>query len=304
MTYSASDIFCDYLDCTYSPDSPVISVVSDFMFHQDVVLAFEDEKGKVFKTANDGVLKLDTKKNHSRISASGGVLMHLRTKNLFDEYLQILASSPHRVTRLDAAYDVSQDGADMLASMRRKYSKAGSVAKFGRKSLPVSYMINVRADGRETGTVYFGHRTRARTTARVYDKQNEMLTKQGLTIDPTVRYEITVRGEKDRPSPSLRDAALPESIFWNVASPELLRRPSGVPDWVPNSAFDWSGTPVVPKDVSDRIREYASFDPNLKRAIELAAEAGDEYLVFLHRQICNSIFGHNKFEIILSKKDL
>lgn len=172
------------------------------------------------------------------------------------EFLSVLGSSPHKVTRLDAALDLAMDGADLVAAMRERY--ASGACSLGRKSIPTSVMLNVRPDGRETGTWYAGHRTRARTTARVYDKAWEMLQKCGAELPPTARVEVTGR---EGTGVTLRDAAEPAGFFWSVASPAILNAPEGSPVFTPNTDLGWTAPP----------RE---FDPAalLRRRVEALAE--------------------------------
>ena len=273
MTCSASDVFCDWLDVTYEAESPVVMGIVDFIGVNGGRCRSQDEKGIIFEIG-DGVLKIDTAKKWSRISASGRVLAHFRAQKIYMEYLSELSMQPHTVSRLDAALDRLEDGADVIQGLRETYSVAGKGCALGRKQLAVTYMLGVREDGRETGTFYAGQRKRARTTARVYDKAWEGLSKRGERLPPTTRYEMTIRGEKGRAGPSLRDAAEPSRIFWHTASPTLLNAPAGTPVWAPNWDNGWhyeKSTALLPAEVLDRTVE---FSPSLDLMIEKADEMG------------------------------
>jgi hypothetical protein len=63
-----------------------------------------------------------------------------------------------------------------------------------------------------------------------------MLNVHGVEIPATTRYELTFKKDV---GPTLRDAAEPERIFWNYASPVLLKRPAGVPKWSSGWDIGW-----------------------------------------------------------------
>ena len=217
MIYSASEVICDWLDVTYSPDSQMIgsefkmgSIVT-WLLSVGAICKSRDTSSSLFTVGERGTVKLNSNSAFTRISSSGSTLAHFRALGIYMEYLSELSSEPHRVTRLDAALDVQRDGADVLAECKSMFS--AGYAALGRKTLKATYMTAIRSDGRETGTCYLGHRQRARQTARVYDKAQEAFDLRGELMPPTTRYEVTARGERGRPSPTLRDAAEPTSIF-------------------------------------------------------------------------------------------
>jgi hypothetical protein len=284
MIYSASDVFCDWLDTTYCANSDVVGSVSLWLGMNGGNCKYSDEKGSSF-AIGEGYIKIDTSKRFSRISTSGQALEHLRAHNIFLEYLSELSMDAHNVSRLDTALDIPADGADTLDALRKRYSVAGVGCKLGQKKLPVSYILGVREDGRETGTFYGGHRSKARTTCRIYDKAWEALSKRGERIPPTTRYEMTSRGEKGRVGPSLRDAAEPERLFWHIASPDLLQKPDNVPKW----SSDWEGgwhyekvSPLLPAEVLDRLVE---FSPGLNEMILQADKMGSGGRKYLLRRL-------------------
>lgn len=131
----------------------------------------------------------------------------------WQEFLAILGSSPHAVTRVDLAVDLAMDGADLVDAMRARYPSG--MVNLGRKSISTTLFLSVRPDGRETGTWYAGHRTKARATARVYDKAHQLWERDGTITLPRARVEVTARKGYGA---TLRDAALPEALFWHIAS--------------------------------------------------------------------------------------
>ena len=288
MIYSASEVVCDYLDVTYSPDSQMIgsefymgSLVT-WLLSVGAVCRKRDATSSLFTVGDHGTIKTNSNSVFTRVSASGATLAHLRAHGLFMEYLSELASEPHRVTRLDAALDVARDGSEVISEMRTMFPDGK--ASLGRKHLNVTYMTGIRSDGKESGTCYIGHRQRARQTARVYDKALEALEKRGEHLPPTSRYEITIRGERGRPSPTLRDAAEPTSVFWHVASPTLLQAPASAAPWVPSDGDSWvvKRPELLPAEI---VARRISYNPDLDSIAQIASQDGQGGLKLMLRQI-------------------
>ena len=285
------NIFCDWLDTTYAPDSPVIDDTQSWVQVNGGECIHRDEKCATFRVGGTegGILKFDTAKRYSRISASGQVLAYFRSLGIFLDYLSELSSEPHNVSRLDTALYLPLDGADVIDSLRKRFSVQGGSCSLGRKSLPVTYVLGVRSDGRETGTFYAGHRTQARQTGRVYDKAFEALQKRGEHLPPTTRYEMTSRGEKGRAGPSLRDAAEPSRLFWSVASPTLLKAPAGTPEWVSGWDGGWSydkPETLLPAEALARsIDHSAALDSMLVTADKIGPEGRVYFMRLLERKI-------------------
>jgi len=242
MTYSASDVICDWLDVTYAPDAfPGHDVGLYLQSLGCEALSGSTERKTVFRVG-EGIITVEQRPRWGRISASGAALGYLRTLDAFELYLSCLAEESHTITRLDAAYDQPIDGADSVARLRAQYPQQCAI---GRKAQGVRSYLKPRADGRETGTFYVGDRRNGDATARVYDKAQQLLEVQGIETGPTTRTEITV---KKWYGATLRDAARPESIFWHFAAPALLARPDGVSDWQAGwgEGWEWTAPSVVP----------------------------------------------------------
>lgn len=229
-------VICDWLDVTYAPDSTPERDVLDVLQLAGAECISTDTKGAVWRVG-DGVFKAQYGYRFHRFSASGAVLEKLRGAGLFMEYLSALAGAPHAVTRMDAAHDVLTDAAPVLAKLRKRYPRECALT---RKALRTKSILQTRDDGKETGTWYIGHRSKGRVTARVYDKQLEMLERHGAEIPPMTRYELTFK--KDI-GVTLRDAAEPDRVFWHYASPVLLKRPEGVPEWSSGWGVGWHYEP-------------------------------------------------------------
>ena len=228
------NVISDWLDVTYAPnDTPERAVIVAIQSAMAECLSDDGPAGSVWRL-NDGILKIEYKRNYARFSASGAFLEGLRVAGVYMDFLSALSESPHTVTRLDVAHDVLQDAAPIIARLRKRYPSECSLT---RKALRTKSILQTRADGKESGTWYVGHRSKGRVTARVYDKQLELLERRGLEVPPMTRYELTLR--KDI-GVTLRDAAEPDRVFWHYASPVLLKRPEGVPEWVSGWGGGWS----------------------------------------------------------------
>lgn len=250
-------IFCDYLDVTYAPDDCPFPEMNQFLLGHDFKVARDTGGAVMYLPPNTrGAVLISHKSRYARISASGGICSHLREIGAWDDYLFILSTSPHKVTRIDAAMDVPTDGAGAIRVFQERY--AGGSISLTRKSLKIDYILAVRPDGCYTGTMSVGYGTAARFKAKVYDKAWEALCKRGEQLPPTTRFEVIACKDSGA---TLRDAALPDAIFWHIAAPALLQRPSDVPEWVPNMSCVYP----PPK---------RAFDPaeTLRRRIEHSAE--------------------------------
>jgi hypothetical protein len=133
--------------------------------------------------------------------------------------------------------------------------------------------------------MYAGHRSKARVTARVYDKSLEALEKRNLIIAPTTRCELTFRGG----IASLRDALNPTAIFWAHAF-NLFKAPAGVPAWVEGASdnYQWSyiRPQVLPAVALDK---RVAFSSDIAMMIELADKLGVEGRNHLMHRLCQRL---------------
>lgn len=239
MTSSPSprpEVITDALDVTFSPtEFPYPELNTLFLATGFQPSSTPAGGTPLYRTpCGRGTVKIDQRARFSRVSCSGAACRHLRYSQAWLDFLSILSSSPHCVTRLDAALDLAIDGADLVDSMRRMH-RSGSVS-LGRKAIQTSVILSVRDDGRESGTWYAGYGSKAKATAKVYDKALQMLQRFGEVIPPRGRVEVSAwKGY----GATLRDAAMPEAIFWHIASPALLQAPEGVPMWQPDTDGGW-----------------------------------------------------------------
>ena len=204
------------------------------------------------------------------VSATGDALGRLRHAGLFGEYLAALSTVPHRVTRLDSAFDVVADAPLVVRSTWRR-AAAGRIA-LSRKRVPganCSKHISQGLDGRETGTVYIGT-AQAEVRAVVYDKRQEIFVRTGEDVGPRLRFEIRC---KSGVGCTLADAHSPAPVFWHYASPGLIDRPEGVQPWVPRAeGFEMPDRlTFTAAQLMDRKLEGSA---DVRRLLELAGEMG------------------------------
>lgn len=242
MTSSASNrIFCDWLDVTFSPVDAPYPALNRLLLDSGFFVESSDSTTFVYThpQALSGVLMIGPSRGSLRVSVSGAICTCLRALGVWDSFLSELGTSPHRVTRLDAALDLPIDGADLVALMRNRYPSG--LVNLRRKSVKCTTILEVRPDGRESGTWYAGHKSKARFTARVYDKALEALSKRGEHLPPTARVEVTAKGGDC--GATLRDAWRPASLFWHIAAPAIVAEPEDCPVWTPNLELGWSSPP-------------------------------------------------------------
>lgn len=162
-------------------------------------------------------------------------LAHLRRAGRFLEFLSVLAESPHKVSRLDAALDVATDYPEVRRSLHERYPRMR--VPLSRKETGATELTEARADGEITGTYYVGRRGKTRSLVRVYDKAHEAEVKRGDILPPTTRFEVEVGRLFGA---TLRDAADPAPLFFHVISPSILPRPDSVSTWEHRDFTGWS----------------------------------------------------------------
>lgn len=235
--HDRADVICDWLDVTCSPIDSFVESLDDWLCGHGFAVRFRDNSS-VSYALDDGLLRVDTKFNFHRASASGAFLARLRSVGLYRDFVNILGSVGHKVTRLDAALDVAVDAPGVLSALCSIYEGAFS---FGRKALRTKTIFETRvSDGLSTGTWYAGHMSKARVSCRVYDKQQERLNR-GIVTAPITRYEITFR--KDYGC-SLWDALMPKSIFYSHSSDLIDPPATGFDAWSSRGLVPWESEPV------------------------------------------------------------
>ena len=276
-------VIADWLDVTYSPESNPRDEIRLFLGNLGYSCQDYSSDREMWKHGEfDGILISQLKSgSFARLSASGGVLSHLREIGHFKNYLALLSDYPHRVTRLDAAHDVYKDAPRILADLESRYPREVSLNR--QRLLRCHYLMSTRSDGLRSGTMYAGHRSKARVTARVYDKALEGFEKRGELHSPRTRYELTFRdGIAD-----LWDALEPAPIFWAHSS-SLLPVPADAPEWSPSDSGGWSyKRPEVLPAV--RLARQVSDSSDLSMLIDLADRLGPEGRNTLMHAIANRL---------------
>lgn len=276
-------IICDWLDVTYAPDCAPWHPVNRILLDAGFDAESSDRSTFVYRLDGAAVI-FGPSRGSIRASFSGSACAALRKIGVWSDLLAELASVPHRVTRVDAALDLSIDGAQMVALMRQRYP-SGQV-NLCRKAVPASVVLAVRPDGLETGTWYAGRMTKARYTARVYDKAWEALQKRGEVLPPRTRIEVTAKGGDS--GATLRDAAEPAALFWHLAAPAILDAPEGAPVWTPNRDLGWVA-PNKPFDpaalLKRRVESFAMLDALAVLADELGPNGRGYLLGLLEKRL-------------------
>lgn len=277
-------IICDWLDVTFSPDCAPWPSINRILLDAGFEAESADRASFTYRLGR-GFVKFGPSRGSLRASFSGAACAALRDHGAWDDLLSELSSVPHRVTRVDAALDLSIDGADMVDLMRQRYP-SGQV-NLSRKAVATSLVLAVRpSDGRETGTWYAGRYSKARFTARVYDKAWQLLQKFGEIIPPRTRVEVTASGGDS--GATLRDAAEPAALFWHLASPAILDAPEGAPVWTPNRDLGWVA-PTKPFDpaalLKRRVESLAMLDALVLVADELGPNGRDYLLSLLEKRL-------------------
>lgn len=249
----------DWLDVTYAPDDVPEPELRALLLGAGFQVAYDKGHRLLYvPPSGHGALVVMYSTNWAKISLSGSVCSHLRDIDHWLDVLSILSSSPHTVTRLDPCLDLPLDAADVIAGLTLRYPDGK--CSLGRKALPIKRILETRPDGKDSGTFYVGHMTKARATARVYDKTLERLQRAGIDLGYNLtRFEATVRRDYGA---TLRDAAEPDALFWHVMCPALLtKKPAEVPMWLPgNDLTGWEHTPRVyaPAEVLQRRVEHSA----------------------------------------------
>lgn len=277
-------IFCDFLDVTFPPGTCPYPELNALLI--GLGFRIEDSRDRLkwtYRPPNRdgrGTFMIWQGSLWDKVSISGVACAELREQGAWAEVLTMLSDQPHNVTRVDATMDLPVDGADLFDMVRGRYPQS---VNLGRKALDTSVIMRRRPDGRDTGTWTAGYGSRARLTAKVYDKAWEVLCKTGREVLPCGRIEITAgRGY----GATLRDAAAPDALFWEGASPAILQAPEGAPMRSNVESIGWKAKPRTfePAAVLRRRVEYMAELDALASVADSMGPAGREYLLQLLRR--------------------
>lgn len=267
-------VFCDWLDVTFSPSESL-----DWL-PALLASAGATDHGGSYLFPSGGVIKHQVNSRWQRISVSGKALAVLRDYGLFDDLLRSISQHPYKVTRIDAALDLGIDAAPIVRGLWERYQSEPLRLNLWNAVLPRRFE-NYRFDGVVTGTFYAGSRKVNKISARVYDKQNEVYEHHRYDCGSRLRYELTVKTDQV----TLRDASDPTALFWHYASPALLDRPSGIPDWVAGNPYVWQCASNAVLSDEDRLYKAVYYAGDLNAAIAICGQSVGlfEYLLKLVR---------------------
>ena len=225
-------------------------------------------KGGTFKITKRGKVGI--------FSASGGYLAALRRGGLLDHYLAALSAFPHRVSMLHVTQDYVVDDVPQIIQVIKKMGHAGMLSLTRKKIRPDQVKAILSVDpscGKETGTVYLGHKQNADVWAKVYDKGYERRVKGFDDPGNVVRVEIAVQSDVGA---TLRDVASPSALFHRFACESLVVAPDGVPEWV---AFGEGYVPsmqLYDPTILQRLESILDTSLDVARLVRLArSEFGD-----------------------------
>jgi hypothetical protein len=279
MTSSPEGVFCDALGVTYAPGTAPLPGVGALLESVRGRVLSADRGVTLWGVGDGGIVRFEERGLWSRVYTSGRALVHLRMASRWGDLLQLLASEPHKVTRVDAALDVPVDGAAVIAGLR---AWVGPRLNLGRKGQAVTWYLQHReSDGLETGTMQVGQR-KAERQLRVYDKQREAWDRRREELPPTTRYELEIHGGL---GPTLRDAWDPSPMFWANMPREVLAPPGDVPAWLPGGEFLGWASDYSPPLPAVRLKNRVEFSAELDALVALADELGPNGRVHLLRLI-------------------
>jgi len=264
-----SEVVCDYLNATV-PLAESGGLVDELRIYLAQCGAVVDQEG--LWRFEGGTVRIGERGRVLTLGISGLALAGLREMGALPEFLAILADWPHRITSMDAAWDVHQDAAPVV---QRLYQEANEGQhRLTRKALghdQVLAFFSKDDRGKDTGTVYLGKKT-AEVRCRVYDKRWERLSKGFDDPGPLVRYELTVTGKM---GPTLRDVVEPAAMFWHFVGRSLLESPI-------TSVHQWTGhgegfnLPPRPETLpAQALAKRLEDNAELKELVWLAVQAGD-----------------------------
>ncbi len=262
---TSTEVFADWLTVTCSADNSFVDSVQYAIDSMGGSIASLD-KSQTY-TLGNGTIRIQCTPHFHSVSISGRSLFRVRELRKLDYLLSCFSEVPHSITRLDVALDTDQDGADVISHYRKRFRKSENHPRLSRKAVEPTYLLKRRPiDDRLTGTLYIGHTKGTKVSARIYDKQLELIEKQGIDVPPRTRYELTIRKDMN---PSLRDVIQPTAIFWHYMGKTLIKCPPEVPKWEPGWGGSWTMQVEKPL-VFQVLKSKIESNPELQRIFELA----------------------------------
>ena len=220
--------FPDWLSISYPTSlSPHLDLVSYFSSLSPLEYTDKGASKHLYKSLTGGTLFVVSKDDYVSVSISGSLLRLCRESGSNSELLQLLASAPYNITRLDVAYDVPIAGHIVINSIEKIYPMG--IAVVSNRARQLQYILTQENKNQKSGTVYFqNNKYKGTIKLKVYDKALEAYQKRNDIIPSTTRYELSVcRGA------SLKDFSNPTDVFWHFIPKDLLKPSEGLKlnDW-------------------------------------------------------------------------
>lgn len=296
----ARDPFADWLTVTFPRDfdAAVRDGLEAILGQLGAVARSDDQSiylvGRLtvdMKLAKIGAVYVKSKgQGFFMVSASGGVLDRMRDCGLFTDYLAFLGSFPHRITRLHASCDYAVVSPGEVVQGVKALASSGEV-QLSRKAIPPAscrWLFSPGVGGVDTGTVYLGEQKKSDITAKVYDKQQERVSKGFPDPGSIVRIELSLGSELGL---TLRDVADPAGVYYQYAGKMLVQRPEGLPEWSGNGE-GFVLPPRVFVSPLDRLKRLLESSMELHQLVDLAVDAhkghAAEVLARIFRERCEA----------------
>lgn len=274
--------FADWLTLSYSASNSPYSEILAFLCSHG--LGPELSKGpqkSLFQHPDGGTLFVTCKDSYHSFSFSGSLLSVIRQAGQLSDFVQVLAASPHNITRLDAAYDVPIDGSIALSNIEKLYPD-GKAEICGHTRSVLYELSTSPINGRKTGTAYFQNsKYKGNVRLCAYDKTHQAHEALGLLLPPTFRYELRIfRGA------SLRDFIDPSDMFWHYMPEKLVKRPESVSvrSWSPSERVDYDSVEKASPTDYETLRFLIQNSVALRGLMEKAS-AVNGGVSLLHREI-------------------
>ena len=279
----SNEVFCDALSVTYSPaDSPILDIQK---FILDVggwpqnpfKCSYQYGAPSTSKTQGDMWFRMLERAKFTKIEIKAKGISFLRAHGYWEEYLSLLGSSPHTVTRLDAAHDFPLDYSDVsevflshFPSWRVPLSRKGYAMEKRYETM--------RPDNKLTSTIYVGDRGRTKYYLRLYDKMFEMWSrdkdKSKELGAPLTRLELECAKEVNC---SLKDAYDPAPLFYHVLKELLFKDVQGsVREWIPGGEFTWKMPAIEKLHPAVRLKSLVDGSQDVKNILHLSSQVSKE----------------------------
>lgn len=264
---------CDHATITFDPHSNAPDRIIT-LFQQYTSLELEHGNSYVFRLLEtNGTIKLDYYRKYRQISITGKCLVFLRSKpEMHSAFLQIFNDeSGYNITRFDATMDLSIAFHKIKDQYLSKFPDMRiQIGATNNKLRRIMYLMGMTDYGHHTGTIQLqDQKYKGDHKFVIYDKQQELLDKNELSIPPTTRYEQRL----SKKGATVHDILNAESIFWHFMPDSLIKNPTNAPKWQRKQRYAYQD--ITPFDDAERFA-YRSITSNaaLQALVKQAHEQG------------------------------